>query len=132
MPRPDARPPAAVVVAVALTAVTAVAGVGGLVRFGVLDVGANPAAGSPQAVGFAAVGVALQAAALGHLPGLWRGRPRAWHVLTCYLAASTYFNAYKVLVEREADAVVLLAVHLAVAGLLLLPSARRHARVTTP
>jgi uncharacterized membrane protein (DUF2068 family) len=102
-------------------------GCGGLIYFG-LFVGpeVNPDAGSPAAVGFTAVGLTYAVTALASLPGLWRGRRTAWHLLTCVIAALVLFSCYKIFAEGETESAVFLAVDLVVAALLLLPSTRRH------
>lgn len=121
------RPPAPVLIVIVLLAVAGVFRSVGLVYFGLLvspDV--NPDVGRPAAVAFAAVGLALSVTVLASLPGLWRGRRTAWHVLTCCVAAGTYFSAYKILGEGEVESVVFLAVDLVAGALLLLPATRRH------
>lgn len=121
------RPPAPVVAATVLLAVRMAFGAFGLVYFGVF-VGpeVNPDAGRPAAVAFAAVGLVLVITALAGLPGLWRGRRSAWHVLTCVITAMVYFSCYKIFAEGETASVVFLVVDLVVGVLLLLPATRRH------
>jgi hypothetical protein len=121
------RPPAPVVAAVVITAILMAVNSFGLVFFG-LFVGpeVNPDAGSPSAVAFAAVGLGYSITALASLPGLWRGRRPAWHVLTCVIAAMVLFACYKIFAEGEIDSAVFLAADLVVAALLVLPATRRH------
>lgn len=121
------RPPLPVITVAVIIGIRSAFGAFGLVYFGVFvgpDV--NPDAGSPAAVAFAAVGLLLVLSGLASLPGLWRGRRIAWHVLTCVVTAGVYFSCYKIFAEGEADSVVLLVVDLVVGALLLLPATRRH------
>jgi hypothetical protein len=121
------RPPVPVIAAAALI-VLLMAFLGfGFIYFGVfVSADVNPDAGSPSAVAFTAVGLVFAITALASLPGLWRGRLAAWHVLTCVITALIFFGCYKILVEGESDSVVFLAADLVVLVLLLLPVSRRH------
>lgn len=121
------RPPVAVIAVVVIVGLRSAFGVVGLVYFGLFvtpDV--NPDAGSPPAVAFAAVGLVLTLTGLASLPGLWRGRRIARHVLTCVVTAGVYFGCYKILAEGEGESVVFLAVDLVEGALLLLPVTLRH------
>jgi hypothetical protein len=121
------RPPVTVIVAVVVVGIQMLVGAFGLVYFGVF-VGpeVNPDAGSPSAIAFAAVGLVMVVTALATLPGLWRGRRLAWHVLTCVIVAQIYFNVYKLLVEGEVDSVAFLVADVVVMVLLCLAVTRRH------
>lgn len=115
------------IAAAAVTGVRTAFGCFGLVYFGLfVSPEVYPAVGSPPAVAFTAVGLALAVTASASLPGLLRGRRAAWHVLTCVITAMLYFNCYKILVEGETESLLLLAAHLLVAVLLVLPATRRH------
>ncbi|RZT85489.1 hypothetical protein EV383_2356 [Pseudonocardia sediminis] len=121
------RPPVPVVVVAVIVVVLTGFGCFGLVYFGLfVSPDVNPAVGSPAAVAFAAVGLVLTITAAASLPGLWRGRRGAWHVLTCLVTAQLYFGSYKLLVEGETDSAIFMVANLVVGVLLLLPATRRH------
>lgn len=123
-------PPVPVVAATVLTAIRMAFGAFGLVYFGVfVSADVNPDAGSPSAVAFAAAGLLFVITALASLPGLWRGRRAAWHLLGCVVTAWVLFSCYKILVEGETESVVFLVVDVVVLVLLHLPGARRHVGV---
>ena len=121
------RPPVPVVVASVVVAVRMGFGAFGLVYFGVLaPPEVNPDAGSPAATAFAAVGLTTVITAWACLPGVWACRRAPWHLLTCVLAAWVYFSCYKILAEGETESIAFLVVDVLVAGLLCLPTSRRH------
>lgn len=125
--RKPRRPPAPVIAATLLAGARALIGSFGLVYFGLLvSADVNPHVGQPGAVAFTAAGLLLTITILACLPGLWRGRRTAWHILTCCITAGLYFGLYKLLQEGESEAVLFLAADLAVGVLLLLPATRRH------
>ncbi len=121
------RPPVPVIAAAVIIGVRMAFGTFGLVYFGLfVSADVYPGVGSPSAVAFTAAGLLVTITALASLPGLWRGRRAAWHLLTCALSAMFLFGCYKIFVEGEVDSVVFLAVDLLSAALLLLPATRRH------